>query len=341
VLATTLIIVGVCGLLAMVVGAFFVGQPMRKLVDVSQRIGAGELSAKTLLRQRDEIGELSRAMDRMGDQLLRAKTQLEAETEARVRSVEQLRHADRLSSIGTLSSGIAHELGTPLAVISGRAELIADGSVEGETVRTYAQSIAKQAKKMTEIIRQLLDFARRSRSTLSPKNVAKVAEITVSMLRSLAAKKNIQLSLRSSADDAQVAADAVQLQQVLTNLIVNAIQAMPGGGGGGGAITINVERQWASPPVDHEGQEGTYIRIAVRDEGSGIPPDVQAKIFEPFFTTKPVGQGTGLGLAVSYGIVREHGGWIEVESEVGKGSCFSVYLPLQSSKDELQDSDHR
>jgi signal transduction histidine kinase len=276
-------------------------------------------------------------MDRMGDQLLRAKTQLEAETEARVRSVEQLRHADRLSSIGTLSSGIAHELGTPLAVISGRAELIADGSVEGETVKTYAKSIAKQAKKMTEIIRQLLDFARRSRSTLSPKNVAKVAEITVSMLRSLAVKKGIELSLTSSADDAQVAADAVQLQQVLTNLIVNAIQAMAGGG----AITVAVDRQWARPPVDHDGQEGTYICIAVRDEGAGIPSDIRAKVFEPFFTTKPVGQGTGLGLAVSYGIVREHGGWIEVESEVGRGSCFSVYLPLQSGDDDLQNPDHR
>jgi signal transduction histidine kinase len=320
----------------MVVGAFFVGQPMRKLVDVAQRIGAGELSAKTHLRQRDEIGELSRAMDRMGDQLLRAKTQLEAETQARIRSVEQLRHADRLSSIGTLSSGIAHELGTPLAVISGRAELIADGSVEGETVKTYAKSIAKQAKKMTEIIRQLLDFARRSRSTLSPKNVAKVAEITVSMLRSLAVKKGIELNLISSADDAQVAADAVQLQQVLTNLIVNAIQAM-----NGGAITVAVDRQWVRPPVDHDGTEGAHICIAVTDQGPGIPPDIRAKVFEPFFTTKPVGQGTGLGLAVSYGIVREHGGWIEVESEVGRGSCFSVYLPLQSGDDELQNPDHR
>lgn len=330
VLATTLIMVGVCGLIAIVVGAFFVGQPIRKLVDVAQRIGAGDLSAKTHLRQRDEIGVLSRAMDRMGDELLTAKTQLEKETQARIRSVEQLRHADRLSSIGTLSSGIAHELGTPLAVISGRASLIADGSIQGNTVAEYAKSIAKQANKMAEIIRQLLDFARRNRSTLSPKNVAKVAEITVDMLVALAAKKNIELELDSTADDDRVEADAVQLQQVLTNLIVNAIHAMPQGG----TIKIGVDRRHAQPPADHPGEEGTYLCISVADQGEGIAPEIRDKIFEPFFTTKPVGQGTGLGLAVSYGIVREHGGWIDIDSSIGKGSCFYVYLPLQRTSDE-------
>jgi len=118
--------------------------------------------------------------------------------------------------------------------------------------------------------------------------------------------------------------DSSQLQQVFTNLVVNGVQSMQRGG----TLTIGVRRQHTQPPVDHGGPEADYYCIEIRDQGCGIAPADRQHLFEPFFTTKPVGEGTGLGLAVAYGIVREHGGWIEVASEVGSGSLFSVFLPI-------------
>ena len=117
--------------------------------------------------------------------------------------------------------------------------------------------------------------------------------------------------------------DEGQIQQALTNLVVNGIQAMPRGG----RLEITVRRERAVPPIDIGGPEAEFLRIAVRDEGDGIAPDNLRRLFEPFFTTKDVGEGTGLGLAVAYGIVREHDGWIGVESTPGAGSCFSIFLP--------------
>jgi signal transduction histidine kinase len=121
----------------------------------------------------------------------------------------------------------------------------------------------------------------------------------------------------------ELRADHHRLQQALTNLVVNAVQAMPAGG----CVSISVERRHARPPSDHGGPEGEWLCVAVQDDGVGIPPEHLGRIFEPFFTTKDVGDGTGLGLAVTWGIVHEHGGWIAVESEVGRGSCFRILLP--------------
>jgi signal transduction histidine kinase len=137
------------------------------------------------------------------------------------------------------------------------------------------------------------------------------------------------VSLRVEADRAHAvaAADPIQLQQALTNLLVNAVQASPDGK----AVEVSVGRERLAPPVglssDLGGDVQEYARIRVADEGPGIPPEDVGRIFEPFFTTKDVGEGTGLGLSVAYGIVRDHGGWIAVESEAGRGSRFSIYLP--------------
>ena len=116
--------------------------------------------------------------------------------------------------------------------------------------------------------------------------------------------------------------DASQIQQVLTNLIVNAVQAMPDGG----RVEVGTDRGIAQPPPDHPGERGQYLRLWVSDNGPGIPEDDLPHISEPFFTTKDIGEGTGLGLSIAHGIVGEHGGWIEVRSTLGQGSCFSIYL---------------
>jgi two-component system, NtrC family, sensor kinase len=122
--------------------------------------------------------------------------------------------------------------------------------------------------------------------------------------------------------------DAGQIQQALANLVLNAIQAAAAEG----AVRLRIARVQATPPAGHDGREGEYLRLDVEDDGAGMPPEVLDRVFEPFFTTKGVGEGTGLGLSVSHGIVQEHGGWIEARSEPGRGSCFSLYLPCESER---------
>jgi two-component system NtrC family sensor kinase len=321
-LLTTIVMVTVCGAIALLLGGWFVGRPIRSLVDKAQRIGHGDLSGPLALRQRDEIGELADEMNAMCDRLGAAAADLAVATEAKITMLEQLRHADRLSTVGKLASGIAHELGTPLNVVSGRARMIASG-LDPTEAHDSADIIVVQAQRMTRIIRQLLDFARRRSAHKSPEDLRQVARQTVSLLSPIAEKKKVEIVLVEPDDAFLAEVDASQLQQALTNLIVNGIQAMPQGG----TITVSMARAQTQPPADVSGAYGPYLRLDVTDEGVGMAADTMAHIFEPFFTTKPVGEGTGLGLSVTYGIVKEHGGWLAVSSLVGKGSTFSVYLP--------------
>jgi two-component system NtrC family sensor kinase len=175
----------------------------------------------------------------------------------------------------------------------------------------------------------LLDFARRREPQKSSTDLAALARQTLALLGPTAKKHGVKLEGPAPDSSERLDLDAGQIQQVLTNLVVNGIQAMPRGG----RLTLALRRERALPPVDSGGEEGEYLRIDVRDEGAGIPPDVLPRIFDPFFTTKGVGEGTGLGLSVSFGIVREHRGWIGVETEVGRGSRFSVFLPLPQSQE--------
>ncbi len=324
-LVTTVVMGAVCGALALLLGGWFVGRPIRALVGKARRIGAGDLSGPLELHQRDEIGELADEMNAMCDRLAAAAADLAAATEAKITMLEQLRHADRLSTVGKLASGIAHELGTPLNVVSGRARLIATGLEPVET-KEYAEIIVGQAQRMTRIIRQLLDFARRRSAHKSPEDVRQVARQTASLLAPIAEKKGITLVVEETPEPLVAEVDAAQLQQALTNLIVNGIQAMPHGG----QIAVKMSRAHAQPPADVGGPEGEYLRLDVTDEGVGMTEETMAHISEPFFTTKPVGEGTGLGLSVTYGIVKEHGGWIAVGSQLGKGATFAVYLPEHS-----------
>jgi signal transduction histidine kinase len=140
----------------------------------------------------------------------------------------------------------------------------------------------------------------------------------------MAAKKGVTLSLHAGEDPAVAQVDAAQIQQVFANILVNAVQAVPDRG----TVDVTVARERTTPPPDHGGPRSDYVCARVRDDGHGIAPDHLPHVFEPFFTTKDVGQGTGLGLSVAYGIVREHGGWIAARSEPGRGAEFSVYLPV-------------
>jgi signal transduction histidine kinase len=320
ILLTTIGIVLACTLIVTAVGVLFVGRPMRLLSEKARRVGAGDLSGPLILRQRDEIGELADEINAMCERLADAQERATRETEARIATLEQLRHADRLMTVGQLASGVAHELGTPLNVVSGHARMIGGGDLTTDEIASSADVIAEQTQRMTAIIRQLLDFSRRKGPHLTEVDVKQLVTSTVDMLSPLAEKRNVLL--RHSGGEGAIRADGNQMQQAIANLIVNAIQASDAGG------TVDVTVGPYAGTADATGARGNgFVEVSIEDTGNGIAPEHLPHIFEPFFTTKDVGDGTGLGLAVTYGIVREHGGWIDVASEPGKGARFAIVLP--------------
>jgi two-component system, NtrC family, sensor kinase len=326
ILATAALVL-LCGLLAVGLGVLFVGRPVRRLVEHARRIGAGDLSKRLPVSRADEIGELAAEMNSMCERLEVARDRVEAETRARLATLDQLRHADRLTTIGRLASGIAHELGTPLNVITGHAQLITEESSPESPAYQNAAIVSQQAQRVTRIMRQLLDFARRRTPQKYSHDVLTIAEQATALLAPLALRSRIRLEIHHPRSQFHGSMDPEHMQQALMNLIMNAIQAMPDGG----IVTIRLDRALAKPPSSPHGAEAAYVRIEIRDTGEGIPADVLPRIFEPFVTTKEPGVGTGLGLSIASGIVAEHGGWIDVKSEAEKGSRFFVYLPLEEA----------
>jgi two-component system, NtrC family, sensor kinase len=296
-------------ILSFVMGQWLVGAPVRALVEKARRIGQGDFAGPLELNRRDELGGLASEINAMCERL--------------ATTLDQLRHADRLATVGKLASGVAHELGTPINVVSVRANAIASGGMSVEETGQYARAIVAAAQRMTKIIQQLLQFARRRGAHKALHDLRELTKEAVELLRPLADKSGVIFETAGDATDAGVLADAAQIQQVVTNLAMNAIQAMPHGG----TITFDLCFKRAEPPPDVGGEEADYLCLRVQDTGGGISPDALTHVFEPFFTTKDVGEGTGLGLAVSYGIVRDHGGFIAVQSKVGEGTVFTVFLP--------------
>ena len=306
-------------------GVNVVARPLQKLIQKTRRAGEGDLTGDVDLGGNDELTELGQSLNNMCRQLSKSQEAVQAETLARIATLEQLRHVDRLQTVGRLASGIAHELGTPLNVVSGRAALIASGKLCETDVTESARSIKSETDRMATIIQQLLDFARRR----TPKRVSidlhQVANQTAQLLDPLAQKKKVQIEVTDNDEPVIAFVDVGQLQQVLTNLIVNAIQSITSGG----QVRIRMGHRFARPPEGHTGDADHYDFIDIEDNGEGIAEENLNHIFEPFFTTKEVGEGTGLGLSLSYGIIDEHGGWLEASSQVDKGTCFTVYLPRE------------
>jgi signal transduction histidine kinase len=324
-LTTGALAVLACGVVAWVLGTRLVGQPVSALVEKARRTGSGDFSGPLVIERGDELSQLATEMNSMAAALDAAARKVAAESAARVRALEQLRHAERLSTVGKLASGLAHELGTPLNVVAGRAKMIATGEVESpEEGAESARIIAEQAERMTRIVRQLLDFARRRPSEKRRTDLGTLARQTASLLEPLAAKRGVSLHCDEPAGSADAAVEASQIQQALTNLVVNAIQASDRER----SVEIVVSIRESAPDGPPGARPpGPWALLEVRDQGVGIPTEQLAEVFDPFFTTKAVGEGTGLGLSVAHGIVEEHGGWIDVESTPRRGSCFRIWLP--------------
>lgn len=299
--------------LAAILGGVLIGRPLGRIVAQAHRIGQGDLSQRLRATRTDEIGMLKRELNAMCDRLVEAHARIDEESTARIETLEKLRHLDRLRTVGTIASGIAHELGTPLNILLLRGQSLAKGELDGPDARDAGVAVVNQVQKMSAIVRQLLDFARThgaAAATRREVDLAEVAQHASSLLVSMAKKHGVTISVEAK-ERLLVQADFRQIEQALTNLIVNAIQAMPKGG----RLDVRAFR------------ESGAVVIEVDDEGEGMPEDVRAKVFDPFFTTKLDGHGTGLGLHVARGIVEEHGGTIRVGPERERGTKFTLRLP--------------
>ncbi len=224
---------------------------------------------------------------------------------------EQLRRTERLAELGTLASGMAHEIGTPMNVIQGRAEYLLQRTTE-EPIKKGLATIIAQVERITKIMNQLLTFARRRPIERKPMDLKKTIADCLDIVQERLKQHRVEVETSYAEPLPLVHADPDQMSQVLLNLVLNAIQAMPEGG----RLSLALE------------PEGPGMKLSVADTGSGMPAETLNKIFDPFFTTKDVGAGTGLGLTVVHGIVEDHGGAIHVDSVPGRGTTFTIHLPI-------------
>jgi signal transduction histidine kinase len=267
------------------------------------------------VKRRDELGELAETFNRMAERLEEARARIVAEGEYALDLEQQLRRSETLAVAGKLASGIAHEVGTPLNIISGRAEIVLRTLPSEHPGREDLERIIHQIDRVSNIVRSLLDSVRAGKSEIRPVPVGVLIDRLQLLLEHVLRKREISIETAVPEDLADVAGDPGRLQQVFINLLVNAVEATPPSG----RITISARS------CLNDGRDG--VSVEVSDTGIGIGPDVLGQVFEPFFTTKPAGQGTGLGLAITRDIVREHGGTIVARSRPGRGSCFTVWLP--------------
>ncbi|HEY0469152.1 MAG TPA: ATP-binding protein [Polyangiaceae bacterium] len=253
---------------------------------------------------------------------------VERERSRRELAVEQLRHAERLNIIGKLAAGVAHELGTPLNVISGSAEMLQTSELNRVIVNKYSSAILDQTRKMTVIIRHLLDFGRRGGSSRAAVDLNEVVAHAVELLRPLARRRSCEVIVEPFERNVPVIVNPAEIEQVVSNLLMNALQSMSAGGTA--HVRIALETRATAGATFRP-----FASVLVEDDGEGIDERDLAHVFDPFFTTKDIGEGTGLGLSVSYGIIQDHAGSIEFSSTKGKGASFNVLLPLATSRNRV------
>ena len=322
VILRSLLIAGTVLVVATFLILFFAASITKPLVALSratEQIGLGRFDIKIPVSSRDEIGALGERFNRMGEELTTREQALE---EANQRLVQ----SEKMSALGQLGAGIAHEVKNPLASIRGFAQLGIRKTAEDDPMGEYFRIIEKETGRSLKILNNLLKFSRQETAELSRIDLNEVVTDTLKLVGHQLGMKKVQLDSTLFDGRLNVLGNANQIEQVLLNLCVNAGDAMEADGGGTLTVTTDL--------VD-----GT-ARITTTDTGCGIPPEVKRKIFDPFFTTKPVGKGTGLGLSVSYGIVKEHKGEITVESEIGKGTTFTITIPLApktTEEDQTED----
>ena len=319
-----LLIVAVATVSVAAVASRLVSRPITKLLSGIDDVAKGDLSHVILSEHDDEIGAIATRFNEMTFSLRESRGETSRQNEAKLALEQRLGQTEKLATIGQLAAEIAHEVGTPLNVIAGRARSIQKKSKDPEAVEKNAEIVAEQTARITRIIQRLLDFTRRKVGTTEQAAVSlnELALTTMELLAGQFSNAKVKTRLDRAEGLPRIAGDKDRLQQVLINLLLNAVQAMPDGG----KLRVETKSVRRTRPGLESGEQ-EFVQLAVSDTGIGIPVDIKDKIFDPFYTTKEGQGGTGLGLAVVSGIVKEHDGWIDVEDVPGGGTVFRVYFP--------------
>jgi two-component system NtrC family sensor kinase len=320
------------GALSWISAWWVVGKPIKALKSGTERLAHGDLGYQLPVRSRDEVGELAHSFNDMSLQLHAAHEEavawnktLEDRVEQKSRELrrahDHMLHAEKMATIGKMAAVVAHEINNPLSGILTYAKLlhkwIARGDTQGEKRDEALQClnlIAAESRRCGELVKNLLIFSRTAPMNIEPTDLNSVVDRSVRLAQHPMELSGIQLHLELAQNLPRIPCDPGQIEQVLIALVMNAVDAMPHGG--------NLWLQTCRVESRDE------VKIQVRDDGTGIPPEILPQIFEPFLTTKETAHGVGLGLAISHGIIERHNGRIDVQSEPGKGTTFVVTLPL-------------
>jgi two-component system NtrC family sensor kinase len=330
---TTLILILTVGMVAVGFVRWVVQRPVRALRQGTRRIAGGDLDTRIEVRGGHELAQLAEAFNQMAADLGAARREVTEwsqkleekvveKTEELSRVQRQVLHMEKMASLGKLSATVAHELNNPISGMLTYARLVRrqislqplDEKVR-EELNTYLILVERECRRCGGIVQNLLVFARGTGASMSPVDLNEVVERSLMLVRHHLEISGVKLQSELLKGDRQIVADGGQLQQALVALLVNAIEAMNGLQSGEGELTVRLSGN------------AEEVQIDVADTGMGIPPEVLPQIFEPFFSTKESENGVGLGLAVVYGIVQRHGGRIDVESQVGRGTVFHLHLP--------------
>ena len=310
---TIVIIAAVGSLLAVgtLIALFFslvLGRRLDALSDTMSRVEGGDLSVRVEERTGDELGRLGKSFNMMVERLAEARRQLED------RHAEQIRRAQSLAALGTMAAGIAHEINNPIAGMQNCVRTLQRGNWDKARLGQYLEMLREGLERIGRTVGQLLNFAREAKPQVTRLRLQPLLQRCLTLLDHETTARRIVTSLRVDGHVSDILGDPHQLEQVFLNIFMNAIEAMHNGG------RLDI--------VVRERRDPRFVQVAVIDTGAGILPENLPRIFDPFFTTKEVGKNTGLGLSVSYGIVRTHGGYIDVESAVGVGTTVRVDLPV-------------
>jgi len=311
---------------------FFVHRPVRTLLDGTRKVGLLDLEYRIPEQRDDELGNLAAAFNEMTERLARAQEEIRdfaehLEQKVTVKTAElekaqvQMLRSEKMAAIGQMAAGVAHEINNPLTGVITFAHLLKKTIPEEGRQREDLDTIIHEAERCSRIVRGLLDFARGTEIVRRNLNVNEVLDRTLALMKYQPSFVNVEIDRHYDADLPEIEADQDQVQQVFVNLVANAAEAM----GGEGRLRLSTRA------VDDVNEHGAGIRVEVMDTGPGIAEENLARIFDPFFSTKETGEGTGLGLSVTYRIVENHGGRIVVSSKVGAGTRFAVYLPARMS----------
>jgi two-component system NtrC family sensor kinase len=307
---------------------FFVTKPLSYLVEGMKRLSSGDMEYRINLEGSDEIGMLANSFNTMADELKEYKEKMEnwtknLEEEVQKKTAEiykaqdHLINTEKLASLGRMAAGVAHEINSPLTGIVTFSHLMLKRTPpENKQDVEDLNIIIDQAERCAKIIKELLGFSRKTSSEKSMINLNTLLENTLAMVRHQSRFYNILFDLQMDSSLPEVNIDPNQIQQVFLNLLINAADAMEKKG----KITL------VTRTVEKDGAR--FVEVEITDSGPGIPENIRSKIFEPFFTTKPVGKGTGLGLAVSYGIIKKNEGTIFIKDSPGSGASFCIRLPV-------------